>query len=208
MAKPSDQQRIAQLTSAYSPQHPPQLTLTFGDYLSLLWRIDQAAEDPNREEYYRQCADAVARGLAFEARSLFRLVHSTAAGMIYESLQNAPYRGTARLVDAQDRRAAIAQLADLRGHILAMGAYRDQWTLGWPGSKLTDVELRERLFAVFFTAFDGQFRHFNRLLLVIDIVLQELLLGDRTAYETSLIRLIKSFGYPDPDREATYRLFG
>lgn len=203
----NDQQRIMQLLSTYRPESPPQLPLTFGDYLSLLWRIDNASENPNIESYYRRCAGSVAAGLGFSDRSLCRLVRATPAGGIYGILQNAPYRGTARLVDAQDRRAAIRQLVDLRNHILSMGDYRSQWTLGWPGSRLSDVELRERLFAVFFTAFDGQFSHFSRLLLVIDIVLQEMLLGDRLHREVSLIRLIREFDYPDPDDSKTHAYF-
>lgn len=201
--------RINQLTSTYSPATPPQLPLTFGDFLSLLWRIDSVADDSDRETYYRQCAGALARGLAFENRSLNRLVEITAAGEVCASLQNAPYRGTARLVDAQDRRAAIRQLVDLRAHILGMGVYRDQWLLGWPGSRISDVELRERLFAVFFTAFEGQFSHFGRLILVIDIVLLEMLLGSRKMTEISLARLIRGFDYPDPDSlgvRALYRV--
>jgi hypothetical protein len=202
-----DQQRITQLLSAYSPNTPPQLSLTFGDYLSLLWRVDSAAGDPAREQYYRQCTEALARGLEFDSRSVSRLVKSTPAGMICSSLHNAPYRSTNRLVDAQDRREAIRQLMDLRDHIMRMGIYREQWTLGWPGSRLTDQELRERLFAVFFTAFDSQFMHFSRLLFVTDIVLQELLLGDRTERKISLIRLIREYGYPDPDSSSARAQF-
>jgi hypothetical protein len=207
MSYQPDQQRIMQLTSSYSPSQSPQLPLTFGDYLSLLWRIDLSANNPKREAYYRQCANALAQGLGFENRSLFRFVQRNEAGSICSLLQNSPYQGTGRLVDAQDRRAAIWQLMDLRDHILAMGAYREQWNVGWPGSRLTSVELRERLFAVFFTAFEGQFRHFSRLLLVVDIVLQELLLGDRQEREISLIRLIQGFGYPDPDSGSTRAQF-
>ncbi len=204
----ADQKRIAQLTSTYSPANPPRLSLTFGDYLSLLWRIDRSAGNPDREAYYRQCAEALVRGLGFESRSLHRLVNTIPAGEVCASLHNAPYRGTNRLVDAQDRRAAISQLVDLRDHILTMAAYKEEWVLGWPGSRLSNVALRERLFAVFFTAFEGQFRHFSRLLFVIDIVLQELLLGDRTEREISLIRLIKEYGYPDPADPAVRARFG
>ncbi len=198
MSYQPDQQRIMQLTSAYDPLQPPQLPLTFGDYLSLLWRIDRSSDRPNHEAYYRQCAEAVARGLGFDRRSLHRLVRVAEAGKICRSLENVSYRGTERLVDAQDRRAAISQLMDMRDHILAMGAYREQWTLGWPGGRVADAELREHLFAVFFTAFEGQFRHFSRLIFVIDIVLQEMMLGHRDVLEISLIRLIQEFNYPDP----------
>ncbi len=202
-----DQRRVGQLLSSYSPADPPELTMTFSDFLSLLWRLDYSAGEPKKESYYRQCADAVAHGLAFENRSLYRMLSTSPAGGVCWSLQNAPYRGTTRLVDAQDRRDAIRQLVDLRGQILTMAAYRERWTLGWPGSRMTDVELRERLFAVFFTAFDSQFENFCRLLLVVDIVLQELLLGDRIERRISLIRLIKEFGYPDPGSSAVRAQF-
>jgi hypothetical protein len=184
------------------------LPLTFGDYLSILWRIDRSTALPNRETYYRQCATAIARGLDFEGRSIHRLARLTAAGAICITLENAPYRATNMLIDAQDRRAAIRQLIDLRTHILTMAAYREAWTLGWPGSRLSDTELRERLFAVFFTAFNGQFHHFSRLILVADIVLQELMLGDRQVREISLIRLIKEYDYPEPDSAKVREQYG
>ena len=203
----SDQIRIGQLVSPYSPSQPPQLPLIFGDYLSILWRLDQSAGRAGRETYYRQCANALARGLGFENRSIYRLVKTLTAGEICGSIQNSPYRGTARLVDAQDRRDAIRELMEMRGHILAMGEGRLKRTVGWPGSRMTNVELRERLFAVFFTAFDGQFRHFSRLLLVVDIVLEEMLLGQIEMREVSLIKLINELGYPDPDKAATRSLF-
>ncbi len=199
MMMQADQPRIAQLISPYSPATPPQFPLGFGDYLSILWRLDQSAANPAREAYYRQCALALARGLGFDQRSLGRMVERTAAGSICESLQKVPYQGTSWLVDAQDRREVIRQLVDLRQHILAMGAYRDSWTLGWPGSRLTDGMLREHVFAVLFTAFEGQFSHFSRLLLVIDIVLQELIMGTCDGKEISLTRLSQEYGYPDPD---------
>jgi hypothetical protein len=207
MAVQGDQQRIMQLVSPYSPTTPPQLPLTFGDYLSLLWLIDHCDGDSGREAYYRKAADSLSRALGFEKRSMCRLVQNTPAGGIYAVLENAPYRGTIWLVDAQDRRAAMRQLLSMRDHIVAMGVSRSRWQLGWPGSRLSDVELRERLFAVFFTAFDSQYSHFSRLLLVIDIVLQELLLGDRVSREVSLIRLIKEYGYPDPDDAMTLVLY-
>jgi hypothetical protein len=202
MVTQADQPRIAQLLSSYGPETPPQLPLTFGDYLSILWRLDQAAEDPGREGYYRQCALALARGLGIDQRSLGRMVERTPSGSICAMLPNVSYQGTSWLVDAQDRREAIRQLVDMRQHILAMGAYRNSWTLGWPGSRLTDGELREHVFAVLFTAFEGQFSHFSRLLLVIDIVLQELILGKIDYSEVSLARLSQEFHYPDPDSPA------
>ncbi|MBN2471960.1 MAG: hypothetical protein JXN59_14665 [Anaerolineae bacterium] len=203
----ADQQRIIQLTSDYSPAFLPQLPLSFGDYLSLLWRIDRSASRPERVEYYRDCAAALARGLGIANRSVVRMVARSPAGEIYENLRKMPYQGTGRLVDAADRRDAITQLVDLRHHILEMGAYRDQWTLGWPGSRLADEELRERVFAVLFTAFDGQFSHFSRLLLVIDIVLQELILQERYQNDISLVRLVHDYGYPDPDSDAVRMIF-
>jgi hypothetical protein len=207
MVVQADQQRILQLVSAYSPASPPQLALGFGDYLSLLWCIDNAAGEPGRVTYYRRCADAVVRSMNLEHSSISRVVQNTPAGSIYVSLENVPYRGTARFVDAPDRRVAIRQLLSLRAHIVGMGTDRQGWTRGWPGSRLSDVELRERLFSVFFTAFDSQFSHFSRLILVIDIVLQEILIGSRQPYETSLISLIKNFGYPDPDEPESRNLF-
>lgn len=208
MGIPADQARINQLLSPYSPDHPPQLALDFGDFLSLLWWVDASAEKPSRAAYYRQCADAVACGLGFNRRSVYRMIKVLPAGHIYVSLPNLPYRGTIRLVDAQDRREAMFQLLDIRSHILSMGSYRSRWSLGWPGSRVADEELRARLFAVFFTAFEGQFNQFSRLLLVVDIMLQDLMLGDRMPNEISLSRLIQEFGYPDPTSINTRMQYG
>ncbi|MBN1966794.1 MAG: hypothetical protein JW910_19230 [Anaerolineae bacterium] len=209
MTVQTNQQGIAQLTSTYSPTQPPQLPVSFGDYLSLLWRIDHSAEHGSREVYYRQCATAVARGLEFDEHPLERIVRAAPVGEVCAALASVPYRKSrGRLVDAHDQAEAIRQLVALRDHILTMAAYHEQWTLSWPGSRVVDVELRERLFAVFFTAYDSQFRHFSRLILVIDIVLQELLLGDRKEREVSLIRLIKTCGYPDPESASTRAQYG
>lgn len=202
-----EQRRIQQLTSTYGPAQPPQLPLEFSDYLSLLWRIDRAAGQRSRASYYRQCASALARALDFEQRSLGQYVRVATPGQVCSGLEGVPYRATTRLVDAQDRRAALRQLLDLRNNILVMAAYRESWSVGWPGSRLDDEQLRERLFAVFFTAFEGQFQPFSRLLLVIDVVLQELLLGTRDAAQVSLIRLIHDYGYPDPLSAAVQQRF-
>ncbi len=200
-------QQIEQLTSTYGPDQPPRLPLDFGDYLSLLWRLDHAGERTGRADYYRQCSEALAKGLGFYGSSLERLVRITPVGEIYASLGNAPYRKTEHLVDARDRRAAIEQLAALRDNVLTIGTYKEKWELGWPGSGIADLELRERVFAVLNTALRGQFLHFSRILLVIDIVLQELLLGSRTPKEVTLRELIEEYGYPDPESPETRRMY-
>ena len=74
----------------YSPEEPPRLPLDFGDYLSLLWRLDTAA--PQRERYYRQCAQALGTALGLKPLPIFRLVENTPAGEIYSQLPNLPYR--------------------------------------------------------------------------------------------------------------------
>jgi hypothetical protein len=194
-----DQTRINQLTSTYGPDEPPRLPLDFGDYLSLLWRIDLHAAEPNKVKYYRRCALALAAGLDMQGRSIFRLVEVTPPGELYRQLPNAPYRGTARLIDASDRKAAINQLTQLRADVLKIGTYQDHWPVSWPGSGIVDAELRERVFAVLFTALQGQFSSFGRLLLVVDIVLSDLLLGIQPAKELSLDQLIAEHHYPNPN---------
>ena len=72
---------------------------------------------------------------------------------------------------------------------------------------MTDDELRERIFATLFTALRGQSAHFGRLLLVIDIVLQELMLGSRVLEEVSLGTLIDHYEYPDPEAQAIRNLY-
>lgn len=203
-----DQARISQLTSHYSPNSPPQLPLDFGDYLSLLWRADRHAAQPHLVRYYHDCARALARAIGFERRSLGRIVRTAEAGALYHSLSNVPFWDTSRLEDAVARKAAILQLVQLRSEVLAIGSYQHDWMVGWPGSGVLDAELRERIFATLFTALRGQYSHFGRLLLVIDVVLLELLLRTRQMPEFSLGMLIDRHGYPDPedpDVRALYR---
>jgi hypothetical protein len=183
------------------------LPLDFGDYLSLLWRLDKHADQPSKVKYYRLCALALAQGLNIHGRSVFRLIETTEPGRLYQMLPNAPYRGTSRLVDANDRKAAIAQLATLRADILRIGTYHDQWPVSWPGSGIIDTELRERVFAVLFTALQGQYENFGRMLLVVDIVLADLLLGIQPQRELNLHQLITDFGYPNFTDRAVRALY-
>lgn len=199
MQSRSDQTRITQLTSSYGPDEPPRLPLDFGDYLSLLWRLDRHADQPGKVKYYRQCGQALGLALGLKGRSIHRLVENTPPGELYKQLPNAPYRGTHHLIDARDRKAAIAQLADLRQDVLKIGTYQDQWPVSWPGSGILDTELRERVFAVLFTALQGQYNSFGRLLLVVDIVLSDLLLGMQPdTKEVGLQQLVYDYNYPDP----------
>lgn len=207
MINHTDDNRVKQLTSPYSPQNPPQLPLDFGDFLSLLWRIDRHARADNRVQYYSRCAHALASAFRFEHKGLGRLVRSVEPGDLYVSLSNVPFRETGRLVDASARKDAIHQLVRLRADILSIGSYQHDWLVGWPGSGILDEELRERIFATLFTALRGQYTHFGRLLLVVDIVLQELLLGSRQLQEVSLGTLIDHYAYPDPEDPDVRDLF-
>jgi hypothetical protein len=202
-----EQARISQLLSTYSPQDIPRTSLDFGDYLSLLWRLDQNADSPNRVKYYRQCASALAEALNFKNQPLHRLVEMTEPGEIYRQLPNLPYRAGGRLVDAQDRKAAIAQLVTLRDHIFSIGTYQENWGGSWPGSGILDTEARERVFAVLFTALQAQYGNFARLLLVIDIVLAHLLLGYDLTDEVTLNELVGEFYYPDPGNSRVQKEF-
>ncbi len=197
-----EQTRITQLISTYGPEDPPRLPLDFGDYLSLLWRLDTSETFPNRERYYRQSATALGHALGLKAHPLGRLVDATPAGEIYDQLPNLPYRSALRnvthLVDAADRKAALAQLTTLRADVLRIGTYSDDWNGTWPGSGLLDNELRERVFAVLFTALQGQFTNFGRLLFVVDIVIANLIVGFEPLPEIPLSDLISSYGYPNP----------
>jgi hypothetical protein len=207
MAVTTEQVRIRQLLSTYAPNEVPQLPLDFGDFLSLLWRIDKAAGDVARVRYYQKCGLALSSALGLKNRSLYRLVEQTQPGELYTQLPNAPYRGTLRLVDAQDRKAAIRQLAQVRVDVMRMGTYDEQWTGGWPGSGITDLELRDRVFSVLFTALQGQVANYGRLLLVIDIVLGDLLLGMDAPDGVTMARLVQHFGYPDPRDPQTHSQF-
>ncbi len=203
----NDDDRIRQLTSRYDPFTPPQLPLDFGDYLSIVWRIDRHADQPHLETYYRHCERALARAFGFEHHSLGRMVRTIQSGQLYAQLGNVPFQTTGRLGDAAGRKAAIQQLAALRSDVLAIGAYQHDWVVGWPGSSILDPELRERVYATLFTALRGQYAHFGRLLLVMDIVLEELLLGTRGLQEISLGTLIDRYDYPDPEAPAVRHLY-
>lgn len=192
-----EQSRIGQLLSTYSPADAPLHPLDFGDYLSLVWRCDQCADRPKRAQYYRQCLNALAGALKFAGTPLHRAMEAAAPGTLSAALTNIPYRGT-RLLDAVDRKAAIAQLCHLRDNICEIGAYPQTWGVSYPGAGILDVELRERVFAVLFTALQGQYANFARLLLIIDIVLANLLVGYDVTEEVTLDRLIADFGWPDP----------
>ncbi len=207
MKRSDDSFRVNQLTSPYSPMIPPQLPLDFGDYLSLLWRIDHHIGQPHLILYYTQCAKAMARALDFEQKSLGRMVRTTEPGNLCQSLSNVPFRETGRVTDASARKAAIDQLVRLRSDVLSVGSYQHDWLVGWPGSGILDPELRERVFATLFTALRSQYSHFGRLLLVLDIVLQELLLGNRSFVEFSLGTLIERYGYPDPEDPVVRTLY-
>jgi hypothetical protein len=199
MNRGDDSSRVNQLTSPYSPLIPPQLPLDFGDYLSLLWRVDRHADQENLVDYYSRCARALSKALGFELRGLGRMVRTVEPGALYLSLSNVPFRMSGRLHDASSRKAAIHQLVLLRSDVVSIGSYSHEWVVGWPGSGILDSELRDRVFATLFTALRGQYNHFGRLLLVIDIVLQEMLLGTREVTEISLGTLIERYGYPDPE---------
>ena len=203
----SDQNRIRQLTSPYSPFNPPRVDLEFGDFLSLLWQADLNASKPELAQYYVQCSRALARGLDIENTLLGRIVKTTVPGHLCDALENVPFRESPRLNDASARKAAIHQLVSLRSDVLKIGSYQYDWVVGWPGSGIADPELRERVFATLFTALRGQYDHFGRLILVIDIVLQEMMLGTRDAKEVTLWMLIDRYGYPDPEDEAVRALY-
>jgi len=203
----SDESRINQLTSPYSPLSPPQVPLDFSDYLSLLWRIDRHEQQKHLVRYYDQCGRSLARAFQFEDKGLGRTVRAAEPGSLYDALSNVPFREAGRLRDASARKDAIHQLVTLRSDVLAIGAYQHDWLVGWPGSGVSDPELRERIFATLFTAMRSQYAHFGRLLLVIDIVLQELLLGTRVITEFSLGTLIDHYGYPDPEDPAVRAAF-
>jgi hypothetical protein len=207
MSYRSDEIRISQLTSPYSPFSPPQVPFDFSDYLSLLWRIDRHMQQKHLVRYYEQCARALAQAFQFEDKGLGRMAWATEPGRLYHSLSNVPFRESGRLRDASARKDAIHQLVMLRSDVLSIGSYQHEWMVGWPGSGVLDPELRERIFATLFTALRSQYTHFGRLLLVIDIVLQELLLGTRVITEFSLGTLIDHYGYPDPEDPAVRALF-
>lgn len=203
----NDEARISQLTSPYSPFQPPQFPFDFGDFLSLVWRLDRHAGQANLVRYYTACVRAMMQAYDVENRGLGRVLRGAEPGQLYAALSNVPFRDQERLMDASARKAGIDQLVRLRSDTLSIGAYQHDWLVGWPGSGVLDPELRERIFATLFTALRSQYAHFGRVLLVIDIVLQELLVGTRAVMEISLGTLIDQYGYPDPEDPTVRDLF-
>lgn len=193
-----EQSHITQIISDYSPNNAPKLPLDFGDFLSLVWRIDRHADNPQKVKYYKRGALALAKGLGIKNQSLLHLIQTTPPGKICEQITNLPYRSRERLVDAQDRKAALTELLLIRHHILSMSISQDNWGARWPGSGIVDDALRERVFATLFTAFQGQLSNFARLLLVVDIVLANLILGVECEEEVNLTTLIFHYDFPDP----------
>ena len=59
-----EQARIQQLVGTYSPEAIPRVPLDFGDFLSLLWRIDHHADHSGRVRYYSRCALALGEALS------------------------------------------------------------------------------------------------------------------------------------------------
>ena len=202
-----DQPRISQLTSSYSPQYPPALPLGFGDYLSILWRLDRSVGHDGRTRYYRACAITLSEALGFKDAALGMVVRSTAPGDIYNALGSVPHHSMERIPDASERRLAIQQLVKMRSDVISIGVYQEDWENRWPGSTITDTALRERIHAVLFTALPSQYPVFARILLVVDIVLQELLTGSRKISEYDLRTLIHDHKYPDPRDPDVKRLY-
>jgi hypothetical protein len=204
---PFDQLRINQLASPYSPDVAPSLPLDFGDYLSIIWLLDRAAHIGNGVSYYRKCERALATALGLIDTRFGHLIKTTEAGKIGETIPNLAYRGSERRVDAADRRNAIDQLLTIRSDVLRLGSYSQGWDVSWPGSRIIDEELRERIFAVLFAALPSQWDSFARILLVLDIVLQELLIGSRRGESYLLHTLVTDYGWPAPEARDTIALF-
>lgn len=202
-----EQARVTQLTSTYGPHEPPGTPLDVGDLLSLLWRLDACASLPGRERYYRRCAVALCHGLGLSSHPLLRFVELTPPGDLLRTLPSLVYRVTGRTVDAHDRRAACDYLLKLRIDILRLGTGHEMWVSGWPGSGIADDELRDRVFAVLFTALQGQYPNFARLLLVTDIVIANVLIGLALPPELPLSRLVAHYDYPDPSLDSTHALY-
>jgi hypothetical protein len=202
-----DQPRISQLTSSYAPQYPPAMPLGFGDYLSILWRLDLSAGHEGRMRYYRACAIALSAAMGFRDAPLGQLVRATPPGELYFALRTLPYNTTERPQDADERSRAIQQLLQIRADVVGIGVYQENWENRWPGSGIADQNVRDRIHAVLFTALPSQYPVFARLVLVVDIVLQELLTGSRKLSEFDVRELVASYKYPDPRDPDVQRLY-
>ncbi|HVO68929.1 MAG TPA: hypothetical protein VMT24_02720 [Aggregatilineaceae bacterium] len=193
-----DQPRISQLTSSYAPPFPPVLPLGFGDYLSILWRLDRSAGHDGKSLYYRACAIALLNALELRDTPLGQVMRAAVPGTNYDALSTVPFKEKELSPDAESRGAAIGQLVKMRSDVLTMGVYQEAWEIRWPGNGILDLDLRDRMHTVLFTALPSQYPVFARLLLVVDIVLQELLTGSHKPVEVDIPALILTYHFPDP----------
>lgn len=206
----NDRLYINQLTSSYSPLSPPQLPLGMGDYLSLLWWMDYTADTEAYSLYYRRCAAALAKGLSLQEQPVGILLSRVAAGDAYNVLSHPPYWGGTNKHDAGQRRTALQHLLRLRSQIMSISAQQQELASmadRWPGNAILDTEIRNRVSTVLFNVLPGQYAEFASMLLLIDIVLQEMITGQRRMPSIPLYELVTKFNYPKPEDPSLQHLF-
>ncbi len=198
--------RVRQLRSPYDTRQDPQLPLGFGDYLSLLFRLDEQSTllqergevDPLllRRAWYLACCSALCRALALQG---------TAFDTLHEAKPYDPRQIVAGLrpslraqhgpFQAVYYEIALGGLLRQRADVLRMGRSVTHLR-GGPGSGIADKALQARIHDVYFTRFDEGLLNFSRHLLDIDRLLEDLLPLD-IGPPVELARLRSEFGFPD-----------
>ncbi len=197
--------RVRQLRSAYDPGSALELPLGFGDYLSILFRLDEQnrlIEElgpveplPLRQAWYVACGTALRDALSLKDTAFDRVAHERPYDprQIVSDLRQA-LRAQHGVFQAVYYEIAIGGLLRQRADILRAGRSVTH-VEGGPGSGITDEALRARIQAVYFTRFDEALLNFSRQLLDVDALLEELL-PMAVAPPVELARLQAEYNYP------------
>ncbi len=197
---------VRQLRSAYAPASEPELPLGFGDYLSLLYRLDEqdrlieergaANALPLRRSWYLGCCSAL-RGALLLTDTAFDTLPGEKPydpRQIVNGLRQG-LRERHGVFQAVYFELAIGGLLRQRADILQ--ARRSvSYLEGGPGSGITGEALKTRIQQVYFTQFDEALLAFSRQLLALDALLVELL-PITVGQPVELAELRSQYNYPD-----------
>lgn len=197
---------VRQLRSAYSPDGTLELPLGLGDYLSLLFLLDEQdrlIEERGaanalllRRSWYLGCCTALRDALKLTETAFDTLAGEKAydARRIVGGLRQA-LRDQHGVFQAVYYELAIGGLLRQRGDVLS--ARRSvSYLEGGPGSGIADESLKARIRQVYFAQFDEALLVFSRQLLDIDELLVELL-PITVGQPVELAVLQAQFNYPD-----------
>jgi hypothetical protein len=202
----ADVNRVRQLRSLYAPASELALPLGLGDYLSLLFHLDEQCRLiqergeldplPLRRSWYLACCTALLDALALTDTSF----NTLAAEKPYDPRQivgglRRALRERHGVFQAVYYEIAIGGLLRQRADILRAGRSVTHLE-GGPGSGIADEALRVRIQQVYFTRFDEALLDFSLQLLDMDRLLGDLL-PIAVPSPVELARLRAEYNYPD-----------